>query len=86
MLSTIRRYLSARGTASLADISRHVGADPDAVRGMLDHWVTKGKVCRIPIECGGCTQCDPATTEIYRWVQDPDPPVPAPIVAERAPT
>jgi len=68
MLSSIRRYLTESHTASLADISQHVGAEPDAVRGMLDHWVAKGKVCRIPMACGGCTQCDPATIETYRWV------------------
>ena len=71
MLSTIRRYLSAQGSASLADIAQQVGAEPDVVRGMLDHWMAKGKVCRIPIECGGCTQCDPATIEIYRWIENP---------------
>lgn len=70
MLSSIRRYLTQQRTASLADISRHLDADPDAVRGMLDHWVVKGKVCRIPMQCGGCTQCDPLTIETYRWIDE----------------
>ncbi|MBT8240631.1 MAG: FeoC-like transcriptional regulator [Acidimicrobiia bacterium] len=68
MLSAIRKYLTQQRTASLADIASHVDADPDAVRGMLDHWVMRGKVCRIPMSCGGCTQCDPTTIETYRWV------------------
>jgi predicted ArsR family transcriptional regulator len=68
MLSAIRKYLSQHHTASLDDIARHLDAEPDAVRGMLDHWVIRGKVCRIPTACGGCTQCDPTTIETYRWV------------------
>ncbi len=70
MLSSIRSFMAEHKTASLADIARHVDADPDAVRGMLDHWVSKGKVCRIPTSCGGCSQCDPTTIETYRWVGD----------------
>ena len=68
MLSAIRKYLTQHHTASLSDIARHLDAEPDAVRGMLDHWVAKGQVCRIPTSCGGCTQCDPATIETYRWI------------------
>jgi len=70
MLSSIRRFLSDNHTASLADIARHVDAEPEAVRGMLDHWIVKGKVCRLPMPCGGCTQCDSSTIEIYRWLED----------------
>ena len=73
MLSTIRRYLEQQQTASLADIARHVDADPEAVEGMIDHWIRKGKVEVVPVACGGCTQCDLATIKIYRWL-DPTPP------------
>lgn len=72
MLSTVARFLEQRRTASLSDIARHVDAEPDAVRGMLDVWVRKGKVCRVPVACGGCTQCDPATIETYRWLGEPE--------------
>jgi hypothetical protein len=74
MLSTIGRYLERRHTASLADIAHHVDADPDAVEGMVDHWIRKGKVCEVPAACGGCTHCDPATVKIYRWLDPPQPP------------
>ncbi len=67
MLTSIREYLQSHDTASLTEIARHIDADPDAVRGMLDHWVRKGNVELVPIACGGCTDCDPATIEIYRW-------------------
>lgn len=68
MLSEIRRHLQEQGTVSLADLSRHLHADPAAVEGMIDHWIRKGKVCEVPLACGGCTQCDPATVRMYRWL------------------
>jgi len=72
ILAEIRDYLEERGQATLADIALHVDADPDAVRGMLQVWIDKGKVYKQMAtgSCGGsCTQCDPATTEIYVWGQ-----------------
>ena len=77
MLSQIRRYLEQHHTASLADIARHVDADPDAVRGMVEHWVRKGKVGKVPLACGGCTQCEIASVEIYHWL-DPVAAAPGP--------
>ncbi len=77
ILSDIKRYLQARGSANLSDIALHFDSDPDAVRGMLEQWIRKGKVRRraATASCGsgGCTQCDPATTEIYDWVGDGAP-------------
>ena len=70
ILSDIRRYLEQRGQATLSDIALHFDADPDAVRGMLDVWINKGKVHKQMAtgSCGSsCTQCDPDTTEIYVW-------------------
>jgi hypothetical protein len=68
MLTEIRRQLQQRGAMSLADLARRLDADPAAVEGMLDHWIRKGKVCEIPRWCEGCTQCDPATIRMYRWL------------------
>ena len=70
ILSEIRDYLKQRGRASLLDLALHFDADPDAVRGMLMHWLRKGKIQRhsASASCGtGCTQCDPAAVEIYVW-------------------
>jgi hypothetical protein len=68
ILSEIGTYLRRRGQASLRELALHFGAEPDAVRGMLAHWIGKGRVCRkSAAACGGCTQCDPATLEIYVW-------------------
>ena len=71
MLAEIRRQLRQRGTMSLAELAHRLDADPAAVEGMLDHWIRKGKVCEVPRWCDGCTQCDPATIRMYRWL-DPN--------------
>jgi hypothetical protein len=70
ILTEIKHYLMQRNIATLRDIALHVDADPDAVRGMLDHWVRKGRVSRqlATASCGSsCTKCDTEATEIYRW-------------------
>ena len=73
ILSDIKRYLSARGQATLADMALHFQSSPDAVRGMLEVWAGKGKVRRhlAAASCGSsCSKCDPASVEIYEWVGD----------------
>lgn len=73
ILSDIKRYLSARGQATLADMALHFQSSPDAVRGMLDVWAGKGKVRRRPaaVSCGSsCSKCEPASVEIYEWIGD----------------
>ncbi len=74
ILAEVRDYLRSRGQASLAEIARHLGAHPDAVRAMLEVWIAKGRVRRVPA-CGGsasgCRQCDPAQTEVYVWGEIP---------------
>ncbi len=70
ILSEVRDYLRERRQASLGDIALHFDSDPEAVRGMLEVWVRKGKVERSTLmpACGsGCNKCDVASTEIYRW-------------------
>ena len=73
ILSDIKRYLSVRGQATLADMALHFQSSPDAVRGMLEVWAGKGKVRRhlAAASCGSsCSKCDPASVEIYEWVGD----------------
>jgi len=70
ILSDIRNYLQQRGQASLSDISMHFDTPPEAVKGMLETWIRKGRVQRrlANPSCGSsCSQCGPATTEIYQW-------------------
>ena len=80
ILAELKDYLEARGQATLADMALHFRSQPEAVRDMLAVWVRKGRVRRLPAPagCGGsCTQCDPATTEVYLWVTARDLPLPA---------
>jgi hypothetical protein len=72
ILTDIRRYLEQRGQASLGDIARHLEADPEAVRGMLEHWMRRGRVRRhlAGTACGGCSQCEGDKLEIYEWVDE----------------
>lgn len=73
MLTLVRQCLRERGAMNVVEIARCVDADPEAVRGMLDHWCRKGRVTRLPAVCGGCTACDVAQTEYYEWTgAEPD--------------
>ena len=71
ILSDIKQYLIRRGSASLSDISLHFDADPNAVRGMLEQWIRKGKVSKQAAKAacgGGCNRCGLEGNEIYQWV------------------
>ncbi len=71
ILSDIKQYLSHRGNASLADICIHFDTDPEAMRGMLEQWIRKGRVKKqsISASCGSsCSKCNLEATEIYQWI------------------
>ncbi len=70
ILTEIKSYLFEKKRAVLIDIARHFGLEPDVAKGMLEHWIRKGKVCRIEgrICNKGCCQSDPANLEIYEWI------------------
>lgn len=73
ILANIRDYLKQRGQCTLSDIALHFDTDADAVRGMLDVWIRKGKVEKSSAtdSCGtSCQSCDPAATEVYSWCED----------------
>ena len=75
ILSDIKQYLSQRGNAALADICIHFDTKPEAMRGMLEQWIRKGKVQKhsMDVSCGSsCSKCDPESTEIYKWVDGAD--------------
>lgn len=70
MLLEIRHYLMQRQQASLQDLVLHFDTTPDAMRGMLDTWIKKGKVTKCDaIACGGCSSsCVTARQdEAYEW-------------------
>ena len=70
ILTRLRDYLKQRGQASLRDLATRFDTDEDTLRGLLEHWVRKGKVRRLPggTPCSGCTSCAPETVELYEWV------------------
>ena len=71
ILSELSAYLAAHKRVALIDLSHHFGSDPEALRGMLSILERKGKTRKLPegTACGGgCAKCDPATVEIYEWL------------------
>ena len=72
ILSDLRAYLRLQHRVALADLIIHFNMDADALRGMLDKWISKGKLRKLPLgaSCGtSCCQCDSALTEIYEWLE-----------------
>lgn len=69
ILTDIKHYLMQCSFATLKDIALHFDSEPEAVRGMLEQWIRKGKVSRQRADdsCGNCCKCDVTTTEIYQW-------------------
>lgn len=69
ILSELRDYIKTHRRAALVDISQHFDVEPEAVRGMVDLWIRKGKVRKLPggMTCDGCCECGPALVEIYEW-------------------
>ena len=72
VLSDIKHYLQDRRQASLRDLTLHFDTDRQAMQGMLEHWIQKGRVARCDLRgaCGrGCSDCacDDATLQLYEW-------------------
>jgi putative ferrous iron transport protein C len=74
ILSDLRVYLKQQRRVALADMSSHFGIEADALRGMLGKWISKGNLRKLPsgTACGGsCCKCDPASIELYEWIDKP---------------
>ncbi len=71
ILSELKSYLIKNKRASLIDLAHHFDVAPDAMKGMLVHWIRKGKVTHLEGNTcqKGCCQCDPSHLEIYEWVE-----------------
>jgi hypothetical protein len=69
VLRQIKEYLRTVGRAALTDLACRFNAEPEALRGMLETWMQKGEVRRLPAAaCGGCCGCARSLPEIYEWV------------------
>jgi len=71
ILSELKNYVKSRRQVSLKDAALHFDVDPDAIRGMLEFWVSKGKISKHGNDAAcavGCASCsfkeDP---EMYIW-------------------
>ena len=78
VLLDLKAYLEAHNQASMRDLSAHFRLAPDALRGMLEHWIRKGRVARHDFT-GGCSCVDKSKSacgacgvdnafEFYEWV------------------
>jgi putative ferrous iron transport protein C len=77
ILSDIGHFVEKRHQVTLDEVARHFSAQPDAVRGMLEVWISKGKISKqlTTANCGSsCRQCHAASTEIYIWGVAINPP------------
>jgi putative ferrous iron transport protein C len=72
ILSDLRSYLKEQKRVALKDMEMRFNIDANALRGMLDKWINKGYVRKLPLgtSCSsGCCKCDPTLTELYEWVE-----------------
>ena len=71
ILSDVRTYLRTHKRVALADLANRFDTDPDALRGMLDRWIAKGSVRKLPAATSMCAtdcgKCDQVYVEIYEW-------------------
>lgn len=69
ILGELRDYVQTRGQVSLEETALHFDMEPDAMRGLLDFWVNKGRISkRAGAECGGGCACEwREQQEIYLW-------------------
>ena len=70
ILLELRQYLVQYKRGTLTDMAHRFDLDPHALSMMLEHWIKKGKVRKVPTDslCGECSGCDPGHREIYEWV------------------
>jgi putative ferrous iron transport protein C len=56
----------------LQDMALHFQTDIETMRPLLAVWIEKGQgaaASRLAAPCKGCCQCDPATIEVYEWIE-----------------
>ncbi len=70
ILSDIQRFIADNKRASIADLKIHFRMDGDALRGMLNRLIRKGRISKMEEakKCSGCHSCSDDATEIYVWV------------------
>ncbi|NJN32706.1 MAG: sugar metabolism transcriptional regulator [Synechococcales cyanobacterium RM1_1_8] len=69
ILSELQNYLIEHHRVSLAQLEVKFGIDANALRGMINHLVHKGRLHKVttPARCHGCSICSEASLEFYEW-------------------
>jgi hypothetical protein len=69
ILSDLKSYLAEHKRAPIGDLVNRFESEPEAIRGMLEHFAHKGLVRRLDWDgtCGGCRKGDAFAFEIYEW-------------------
>ncbi len=79
ILAELREYLRAQRRVDLATLATRFDTDPEAMRGMIEHWVRKGKVAPVLVAPGsGCAACASSgcssavdcagAVEVFEWI------------------
>jgi putative ferrous iron transport protein C len=69
ILNDVKNYVKTRQQVSLRDIAVHFDVEPEALKGMLNFLVSKGKISRqtSPACAGSCACSQSENMEIYSW-------------------
>lgn len=70
ILQEVKEYVKQRKQVNLLDVAVHFDIEPEAVKGMLDFWVKKGKIKHVSnaTACGGSCSCGQQDElEVYVW-------------------
>ncbi len=70
ILSDLKNYVKSRRQVSLRDAALHFDVEPEAIRGMLEFWINKGKISKHSSDAacaGGCACSIKDDQEMYVW-------------------
>ncbi len=74
LLHDLQSYLKHHRRASLQEIGQQLHMDVDALRGMLNQLIRKGRVQKTEgSKCAHCCNCAPEAIEFYEWLTNPPP-------------
>lgn len=72
ILSEIQNLIKQQGKTSIAELEAKFKMDANAIRGILEKLIRKGRIQKMGEgkKCGGCQSCAPEAIEFYEWVGD----------------
>lgn len=71
-LLAIKSHMMQVKMASLSSLCLLFGTEQESMRCLLRHWIQKGKIreCERKNNCGKCSKCPLAATELYEWIDN----------------